>query len=342
MRNGNGGRTPLPRVLMSPGPGDAMPNPYNRLLVKSVHSKAIVRRFTWRNALIGPYDVMHVHWPEALLFSRGRVRAYLKAVLLRLLVIRLRLTKSVLVWTVHNEAPHDRLSRGHMRVFSCFTASAKARIHLNNFSAESYVSSSQTVRDVVIPHGLYPASGEGYDIPSQGNQLLFFGAIRPYKGVDRLVATFVDLSTSAQLRIIGQPSDPALANALQALAAPDERVSTSFRYFTDSELDKEILAAAGVILPYSAMTNSGVALLALSRGRPILAPAVPAILELQNEVGVEWVHTFDGVISGQDIEDFLEALQHPRTGSPDLSKRSWEVIGALHLKLYYELLGDAG
>ncbi|MDM7886172.1 hypothetical protein QUG92_13750 [Curtobacterium sp. RHCKG23] len=329
-----------PRVLMSPGPGDAMPNPYNRLLVESISSGASVRPFTWRSALFARYDVLHLHWPEALIFSTSRLRANLKISLLRLLMIRLRLSSSVVVWTVHNELPHEEVPHRAARALDAMTSATSARIHLNRTSAVSDAFISRKGRDVVIPHGTYPGGDPGMVAPQEG-ALLFFGSIRPYKGIDRLLAAFRDVHAVARLRVIGQASDRVLADRLKNLASADERVSLSFRYFDDCDLDEEIAHAAGVVLPYSAMTNSGVALLALSRDRPILAPAVPAILELQEEVGADWVSTFEGAVSGNDLEEFLVTLRSPRAASPDLQGRDWEAIAALHLRLYHELIRDA-
>lgn len=316
-----------------------MPNPYSRLLIESVSPRVRIRRFSWATALFGRYDVLHVHWPEALVFSKSSVRAGLKTFLLSLLCIRVRLGGVALVWTVHNDSPHEQLaSRCTTIALRAFTSSADARVHLNRTSAGLDRPGMTKTLNIVIPHGMYPWEGSG-GRTEQEDVLLFFGSIRPYKSVDSLLHAFKNVQTRMRLRVIGQPTNSALSNLLHELAAADERASLCFRYFDDDELNEEISRAAGVVLPYAAMTNSGVALLALSRNRPILAPAVPAILELQEEVGEEWVRTFEGPVGPADLEGFLLALKQPRGDAPKMSGRDWPSIGALHVELYEKLTG---
>ena len=51
-----------------------------------------VQYFSWRTALLGRYDVFHVHWPEVLVRGRTRWRAMARSLLFVLVLARLRLT----------------------------------------------------------------------------------------------------------------------------------------------------------------------------------------------------------------------------------------------------------
>ncbi len=325
---------------MSPGPGDSMPNPYNRLLLESVSEDVVAARFTWGRALFGRYDVLHVHWPEALLFSKSVARSAVKAALLVLLVYLIRARRTPVIWTVHNERPHDRLRKFPEHALATFLGVARVRIHLNEYSASVWRTGKCSGQDLVIPHGIYPEAAEDR---KAGNRhgLLFFGSIRPYKGVEELLLAFRDARITTTLNVVGEVSSGPIRSRLEKLQDEDDRVSLAFGYLRDEVLDEVIGRAAGVILPYSAMTNSGVALLALSRARPILAPAVPAILELQAEVGSEWVNTFTGEISAADLERFAEniaPLSHrEQWGRPHFVNRDWPSIGSVHADLYRRL-----
>jgi hypothetical protein len=82
-----------------------------------------------------------------------------------------------------------------------------------------------------------------------------------------------------------------------------------------------------VVLPYRNILNSGVALHALGRNKPILAPRIGSLPELQQELGEEWVHLFDGEITADHITRFLASLDACKSGAPDLSAYEWQRVG---------------
>ena len=68
-----------------------------------------------------------------------------------------------------------------------------------------------------------------------------------------------------------------------------------------------------VVLPYRNILNSGVALHSLARNKPILAPRTGSLPELQQTVGGDWVHLFDGDISAEGLgKTSLPPLPHAR------------------------------
>jgi hypothetical protein len=90
-----------------------------------------------------------------------------------------------------------------------------------------------------------------------------------------------------------------------------------------------------VVLPYRFMHNSGGALAALSLGRPVLVPSNDVNLALGAEVGAQWVHTFQGPITGQDIRTALKRIREARPEHPpDLSGRGWDLVGRLHVQAF--------
>ena len=83
-----------------------------------------------------------------------------------------------------------------------------------------------------------------------------------------------------------------------------------------------------MVLPYRAILNSGAAIFALSRARPVLAPNTGSLPELQAIVGSDWLHLYDGEISVDAVEKFADWLKHkPNLERPDLSRLSWERVG---------------
>ena len=86
-------------------------------------------------------------------------------------------------------------------------------------------------------------------------------------------------------------------------------------------------ASDGVILPYKRILNSGSALHALSRHRPILAPAIGSLTELRAQLRGGWVHLFEGDIDTKAIETFLAGIGALQARSPNLAPFEWTRIG---------------
>ena len=101
-----GARAPL-RVLQSVPPPDPETNPYVIQLVEGCRDHVAVDYFTWRRALLGRYDVLHLHWPEVLCRRRGRPARAAATAGCALLLLRVRLVRPAVVRTLHNEAPHE-------------------------------------------------------------------------------------------------------------------------------------------------------------------------------------------------------------------------------------------
>ena len=318
------------RVLQSFRP-NAATNPYLLQLVHALQEYATVETFSWRTAALGRYDVFHVHWPEVLLTGRTRLRTGARSILFFVVLVVARLRRRAIVRTVHNVEPHEGLD-----------PSRRALVALCDRWTSGWITMTATVEvrepSALIPHGHYR---DWYQVPSgvvpTAGQLLFFGNIRRYKGIDELLAvvstcTRVPLS----LRIVGRPQDPETTARIEDALARDERISTRLEYLEDADLALEIAASAVIVLPYRDMVNSGAALLALSLGRPVLVPSTESTRALQSEVGGSWVMTYTPPLSVDDVEASLDRVEDLLgVDRPDLSGREWDRAAREHLDLYF-------
>jgi beta-1,4-mannosyltransferase len=111
--------------------------------------------------------------------------------------------------------------------------------------------------------------------------LLFLGLLRPYKGLEELLPAFRSLANpDAALLIAGRPRPSDYAARLAALAGNDPRVRWHPHFVPDADVQLWMNAADAVALPYRQITTSGAAMLAWSFGKPVIAPALPAFVEL--------------------------------------------------------------
>ncbi len=196
-----------------------------------------------------------------------------------------RRTKKVAI--IHNLVPHEK--RFFDGVFN--------RIFLRSYDA--FVVLSEAVRKDVLqlkPNakvallGHPPYEGEAGSISKEEARgalgmdpekktILFFGLIRPYKGLSELIAAFSLLDDSYQLLIAGEVYGTAefYLEALNAL--PNQNWKFVNRYLADAEVDTYFAAADIVVLPYLSATQSGIRAMALSQKRAVLCTNVGGLAE---------------------------------------------------------------
>ncbi|WP_162457001.1 glycosyltransferase family 4 protein [Pseudoxanthomonas kalamensis] len=138
------------------------------------------------------------------------------------------------------------------------------------------------------PHPIYGQFPEPTGIlPKRGKlEILFFGFIRPYKGLEILISALDRLQDSEiHLTIAGESwSDP---HELQSLCQLIPSVDLCLGYASDTESAEYFDRADIVVLPYLSATGSGVASLAFHYGKPILASSVGGLKDvvIDNQTG---------------------------------------------------------
>jgi glycosyltransferase involved in cell wall biosynthesis len=135
-------------------------------------------------------------------------------------------------------------------------------------------------------YGHYPpAAGR---LPKRGRlELLFFGFIRPYKGLDVLLdAMRIAADPSIHLTVVGEHWGD--ASALEDAAAALDNVELELRYMSDEDAAERFQRADFVVLPYTSATPSAVASLAYHYDTPIIASRVNGLSEVivDGETGI--------------------------------------------------------
>lgn len=308
-------------------------NPYLVQLLDALSPEADVRTFTWRAALVGRWDVLHVHWPETMLRGSTPVRSAGRQLRFALLLVRLAASRAALVRTLHNPTPHEAPTTVERLLLGWCEHRTDLWLRLNPLTSAP---SAAPVRTVL--HGHYREWFAGRAVPEPvAGRLLLFGLVRPYKGVEALLDAFVGLpDPRASLHVTGRATSADLRREVEARAARDPRVALHLEHVDDARLAEEVGAAQLVVLPYREMHNSGAAVLALSLGRPVLVPRSPVTTLLADEVGPGWVHQFDGALGPDDLAAALAATTRLPDARPDLGARDWDVTGRQHAAAYRE------
>ena len=127
------------------------------------------------------------------------------------------------------------------------------------------------------------AAEEILGIPHGRRNLLFFGLIRPYKGLDILLEAFRKLDDTYQLIIAGEPygSFAPYQAIIDSLPGKD-RIYLFPSYIRDSAVKNYFSAADLAVLPYRSATQSGISAIASHFGVPMVVTDVGG---LKDDIG---------------------------------------------------------
>jgi glycosyltransferase involved in cell wall biosynthesis len=349
-------------------PDSSRGNPYQRALADGLANHGVRTRLARGS---GPFPVLaairqgpiprilHLHWIHTYLISSGRVRSTVKGVrfLAELLVAR-RLGVRI-VWTVHNLLSHDSpfpgmeatFKRGMIRLFDRLIVHCSAAREgvLETFHLPGHFER----KVVVIPHGHYlncypntvspEEARRRLDLPEDSVVLLFFGKIRPYKGVFELIEQFRRLDVKgAQLVIAGRPVDDDTEARLMACCNQNSRIHCHPRFIADDQIQAFMNAADGAVFPYDDILTSGALILAMSFGKAVVAPRLGCIPELVDDKGGLLYDPADGPALQQAIRSALDVdlAQMGKRNLHVVRRLDWDTISRQTRAVYDECLGE--
>jgi len=200
----------------------------------------------------------------------------------------------------------------------------------------------------VIPHGAFdyltslpeekplPTELEGAD----GPVILFFGLLRPYKGLDLLLEAFAQVE-GVELWIVGNPRMDVEPLRTAARAAPG-RVRFVTRFVEDAEIPPIFRRADLVVLPYRDAEHSGVLYTGLAFAKPMVLSAVGGFPEVAATGAARLVPPGDATALAAALseltadsaarERLAAAAREAATGP-----YSWDAVASQTLALYEEL-----
>jgi glycosyltransferase involved in cell wall biosynthesis len=190
-------------------------------------------------------------------------------------------------------------------------------------------------REVPLPAGLAAV---------EGPVVLFFGLLRPYKGLETLLEAWRGVS-GAELWIVGRPRMD--LEPLRARATSESRVRFIPRFVSDAELPAFFRRAEIVVLPYARTERldwSGVLATALAFGRPTVVSQIGGFAELASEGAARLVPPGDPDALRAALVGLLadpQAREGLARGALTAARGtySWETAARETLALYRDLVG---
>jgi glycosyltransferase involved in cell wall biosynthesis len=219
----------------------------------------------------------------------------------------LRHTKTAVI--CHNVLPHERRP-GDVPLVKALLKKADAVItHSAAQAAQAKdLAPGAMVRTVTMPPHLpatsrHNLSPERVASPTPSTRLLFFGIVRPYKGLDVLLRALAQSPPHVTLTVAGEFwSDRAETDQLVAELGLRDRVTLRPGYVPADQLPALFAAADALVMPYREATASQNALLAFAHGVPVITTTAGALAEAVRD-GVDGLTCAPG-----DTADLLRVL----------------------------------
>ncbi len=296
------------KVLMLPD--YRQDNPYQTLLINALKEHDVEVTFPKGYRRVLPIlreisshpDVktLHLHWTSPYMKGNDSISSKIVYALKFLLDIYLTKQKDIgIVWTVHNRVSHNsRFPQLELWVYQKLAKLVDAII-VHSEAALTEITDAYCLdpsKVSVIPHGhyrdVYPAKIDATEAKKQlglsesGICYLFFGMLRPYKGIETLLGVWLDnqkLFAEHTLMIIGKALDQDYGQKIQALTEQATNIFFKDEFVPDADIYLYFSAADVTVFPFNQILTSGSLLLAMSYGKPIIAPRLGNIAETLGE-----------------------------------------------------------
>jgi beta-1,4-mannosyltransferase len=318
-------------------------NPYWSMLAESLESENnhfiqdtpdafdLFFLFQYHNKI----DVLHIHYIRQFYMSSKRRARLIYVFRFAFLLLIARALGYSTVFTLHNLEPTEYLKPAWVDGLGHWVVSnlvGKVIVHCEEarrLLAKKYWRSKH-VFTVAHPNyiDLYPNSISAQEakrelgLSDQNIVFLFFGGIRPNKGIEMLINAFYKIKDERLLLLIAgsQGRNDDYLQHLKKLACIDDRIKFFAEYIPDGKIQVFMNAADIVVLPFAKILTSGSAILAMSFARPVIVPAMGCLPELVDE-DAGWI--FDPSSSGALASIMMLA------SSSDLKKTGLQAFSAV-------------
>lgn len=195
---------------------------------------------------------------------------------------------------LHNVVPHEpRFFDAPLTRY--FLSGCTGNVTLCDEVAEDLKRLSPKALNITLFHPIYGHFGEkmpreeaekALGLKPGMRNLLFFGLIRGYKGLDILLDAFGKLDSGYQLIVAGEPygSFEKYRNIIDRSPAKD-RIRLFTRYIKDSEVKVFFSASDLAVLPYRSATQSGISAIAYHFEVPMVVTDVGGLRQSIGDCG---------------------------------------------------------
>lgn len=206
-----------------------------------------------------------------------------------LLLAKMLFPRMKVIYVVDNAIPHEKRP-GDMLITRAGFAVCDYFLVMSESVKRDLMTIRPDAKTALTPHPLYEVFGEPMDkdaarkaLGVSGPVILFFGFVRPYKGLMVLLEAMPAILKEKDLTLIvaGEfyEDKDAYLEKIRALGLTDKVVVLD-RYIPNEAVGEYFSAADLLVLPYLSATQSGITQIAYAFGTPVVATNVGGLPEV--------------------------------------------------------------
>ena len=301
-------------------------NPYQDMLRTNLEKQGVtVYDFKAKTILLKriirwyKVDVLHLHWISPFFIKETKFKSWFQGFIFISKLCAVRLAGIKIVWTMHNLRDHEEafpvLSDVVRNIVAKMASAIIVHSEIARQAACEDLGKSINRKLNIVAHGhfidCYPnhvskaEARKKLGIAEDRFVYLFFGAVRQYKGVDKLINAFNQLDNSAvTLLIAGKALNEEIDSKIANLCSDNDNITFVSTFIIPEEVQLYMNACDIVVFPYRKILTSGAVILAMSFGRPGIAPKIGCVPDVLDENGA---FLYEG--GGDDDQRLLAAMR---------------------------------
>ncbi len=278
-------------------------NPYQKLMIKGLNSSPCINAVSGVNnrffgillsAIKFRPTYIHFDWETSYYLRNTLFLSLLNIPIFFFQIIVVKWLLGVkMVWTPHNITPHDMKWSILHKICRRFFAWNMEWVRV--FSKQSIPKFSDELKIKseffkVVPEGSYVdyykndigkvESRDFLNLPQDSRIYMYFGLVKPYKGVIELIESFKMLEQkNLYLLIVGKCSDKSYYQQLNTIISDRYNIRIVNKFIPDDEIQFYFNAIDVVVLPFKKIENSGSVILSMGFKKPIIAPKSGVIID---------------------------------------------------------------
>jgi glycosyltransferase involved in cell wall biosynthesis len=346
---------PLIKVLASPAFYNKKSNPYNYLIYSEMDLKNIfIDEFSFKKCLKLDYDLIHIHWPEIYLNSHYLTKAFFNTFMMLLCIKWAKFKGKKLVWTVHNVEPHEikyfLLNRIMWKIFTPMVDAIISLSKANEKIINSKVNFLSSTKRKVIYHGLYSDvySNEvsrsdaraKIGIAANCSVCLFFGQVKKYKNIEKLIDIYFESKENELLLIVGKFESVEYYNDIIKKTEGNKNIIVKNNFVEENDIQYFFNSSDVCVIPFQQIFNSGSVLLSVSFGVPVIVPDSENFTEYKNLFENGMINTYSDDLTQEDIAKVANKTDFKIRWKNE--QVEWSTIRDKHAEIYKELLINDG
>ncbi|HEX3008565.1 MAG TPA: glycosyltransferase [Bacteroidales bacterium] len=268
-------------------------------------------------------DIVFFHWIDDLPDKKGGL---VQTIALTFLVLLMKLKRIKIFYTLHNKESHYPTHKLLKKYIRNLVGKSTDFVICHSREGLKFADRFTTRNIKYVPHPFRSFNENRSSIKEF--DVLIWGSIHPYKGVDKYLNYLTTTSKDSKYRtlVVGKISSPEYEAELMKYNS--KTVSIQNKYIDDIGLNGLISKSRVVLFTYNdtSVLSSGALVYSLSQGASVVGPKTGAFLDLNAEGIIEVYESYDELIKKIDFLIQNPGLYDKRIEA-FVKNNSWKAFG---------------